>query len=68
MLSGVLQQLENCIEHVMDQDKEQAMDGTQGVNFYHLLGAYRGMSAALLKAEHQAGAINWPRWSEERFS
>jgi uncharacterized membrane protein YccC len=68
VLTGILQQLESCIEHVMDQDKEQPMDETEGVNFYQLLGAYRGMSAALLKAESQAGAIDWPRWSEERFS
>jgi hypothetical protein len=37
------------------------------VNFYRLLGSYRGLSEALVEYVQLAEGINWMQWEEARF-
>jgi len=61
--------------HVMEQRIEQALDQAtggelavqEGENFYRLLGAYRGVSEAMVAYAGTAGGIDWDRWREARF-
>ncbi|NOQ65304.1 MAG: hypothetical protein GQ582_12405 [Methyloprofundus sp.] len=53
-------QIQNEIESspLSDRDRE---------NFYHLLGAYHGVSSALLNYSENAQGINWVEWQEAKF-
>ena len=55
------QQIQTCLDRVDLEPHEQD-------NFYRLLGAYRGVSHALLDCMQEAAKIDWQTWEEERFA
>jgi len=38
-----------------------------GENFYRLLGAYRGLSEAMVEYAGASGVIDWAGWRQEKF-
>jgi uncharacterized membrane protein YccC len=66
-LDGILDQLEEHIKSALDKAPEGKLSDPAGENFYRLLGAYRGISEALVNYAGSAGKIDWERWKEERF-
>ena len=66
-LDGILGHLEARIKGVLDQASEGLFSDRDGENFYRLLGAYRGLSEALVNYAGSIGPIDWEQWREERF-
>jgi hypothetical protein len=66
-LAQIVDHLEQRIEQTYDKAEEKQLSHRDGENFYRLLGAYRGVSKALIEYAGSAGDINWARWREERF-
>jgi hypothetical protein len=66
-LDGILDQLEERIKGALDNPHEGKLSDLAGENFYRLLGAYRGVSEALVNYAGSADTIDWARWKEERF-
>jgi len=46
--------------------KEQISD-REGEHLYRLLGAYRGVSEAMVDSVGSAGDVDWDRWREPHF-
>jgi hypothetical protein len=67
-LDVMLNNLETRIKTALDEAPEEQTDDQHAENFYRLLGAYRGVSEALLDCVGNAGAIDWAPWHEERFA
>jgi uncharacterized membrane protein YccC len=67
-LDTAIKHLEVRIRETMDKAPEGRLSIRDDENFYHLLGAYRGISDALVDYAGSAGNINWARWREERFA
>ena len=67
-LDGKLDQLETRIKDVLNKAPELQNSEQDAENFYRLLGAYRGVSEALVDYAGNADDIDWPRWREERFA
>jgi uncharacterized membrane protein YccC len=67
VLNEILAQLESRTEEVMNQARQDQISDREGEFFYRLLGAYRGVSEALVDYAGSAGVIGWTRWREERF-
>jgi hypothetical protein len=65
-LSTFMERLEERIRGTLDNATERLSD-QDGENFYGLLGAYRGVSEALVDYSEEAGVIQWARWRETRF-
>ena len=66
-LDGILDQLEERIKGVLDKAPEGQFSDRDGENFYRLLGAYRGVSEALVNYAGSTGTIDWAPWEEARF-
>lgn len=66
-LDEILGHLETPIAETLDKAAEGQIGARDGENFYRLLGAYRGVSEALVDYAGNAGAIDWARWREARF-
>lgn len=66
-LDGILGHLEARIKGALDQPSEGLFSDRDGENFYRLLGAYRGVSEALVNYAGNTGPIDWEQWREERF-
>ena len=66
-LAEIIDHLEQRIEETLDKAVENQLSNRDGENFYRLLGAYRGVSDALVDYAGSAHAINWNVWREERF-
>jgi hypothetical protein len=66
-LAERIDHLEQRIEETLDKAAERQLSDRDGENFYRLLGAYRGVSEALVEYAGSAGVIDWVRWREERF-
>ena len=65
-LAALVDHLEQRIVNALDSaDDNQVTDLNE--NFYRLLGAYRGVSEALVECAGSAHTINWSRWQEEKF-
>lgn len=60
--------LEQRISELLDNAPEAGYGDQEVENFYRLLGAYRGVSDALLDYAGNAGAIDWEPWHQERFA
>ena len=60
--------LEARIREALDKAPEDRISDRDAENFYRLLGAYRGVSEALVEYAGNAGGIDWERWREERFA
>ena len=66
-LTGILGRLEARIEETLNKTAEGQLSVQDRENFYRLLGAYRGMSEALVDYVGSASVIDWARWREPRF-
>ena len=62
-----LARLEACVEEALDTADEASVSIGERRNLYRLLGAYRGVSEALIEFARQAGAVDWGTLREERF-
>jgi hypothetical protein len=67
-LGEIMDRIEQRIEETLDKATEGQLSDQDNENFYRLLGAYRGMSEALVDYAGSAGDIDWTRWREERFA
>jgi hypothetical protein len=66
-LDAKLEALEARIETALDTAPRDGASTEELDNMYRLLGAYRGVSEALVDFALQAGAIDWPCLREARF-
>ena len=66
-LDMILDRLEERIKGALDKTSEGLFSDGDGENFYRLLGAYRGVSEALVNYAGSIGPIDWEQWREERF-
>jgi len=66
-LDQIIDHLEKRIEETLDKAAENQLSDRDGENFYRLLGAYRGVSEALVEYAGSAETIDWVPWREERF-
>ena len=66
-LSEIMDHMEQRIEQTLDKATEGQMSDEDGESFYRLLGAYRGVSEAMVHYAGTAGRIDWDRWREARF-
>jgi hypothetical protein len=66
-LDEIMDHLEERIKVTLDKAGEGQLRVQDGENFYRLLGAYRGVSEALVNYAGSAGPIDWAQWREERF-
>jgi hypothetical protein len=67
-LDEIMIRLEARIREALDKAPEDRISDRDAENFYRLLGAYRGVSEALVEYAGSAGGIDWERWREERFA
>ena len=67
-LAVIIERLEERIQQTLDQAAEGQLGDEVGENFYRLLGAYRGVSEALVAYAGLAGGVGWAQWREERFA
>jgi len=66
-LTMSIEHLEGRIEETMNKAGDGKFSDRDGENFYHLLGAYRGLSEAIIEYAVTAEEINWNQWQESRF-
>ena len=66
-LDAELEALEARIQEALDSAPEGSVSYEEGENMYRLLGAYRGVSEALVGVATSAGGIDWARLREARF-
>jgi hypothetical protein len=66
-IDGILDHLEERIKGALDKAPEGQFSDRDGENFYRLLGAYRGVSEALVNYAGSTGTIDWAPWEEARF-
>ena len=66
-LDGLLGHLEERIKGALDKAAEGQLRAQDGANFYRLLGAYRGVSEAMVNYAEITDAIDWTQWEEARF-
>jgi len=67
-LDAAIKHLEARIQQTLDKAPEDRLGTSDDENFYLLLGAYRGVSEALVDYAGSTWAIDWARWREERFA
>jgi hypothetical protein len=67
-LVASLAHMETHIEAAIEESQNHPLSGQERVNFYQLLGFYRGISSTLLETAHQADQVDWSAWHEERFA
>ena len=66
-LSEILANLERRTEQTMNRAGADQVSPLEGEYFYRLLGAFRGLSEALVDYAASAHVVNWRRWREARF-
>jgi hypothetical protein len=66
-LDGILYHLEERIKGALDKAPDGLISERDGENFYRLLGAYRGVSEALVNYAGSTDVIDWTQWEEARF-
>jgi uncharacterized membrane protein YccC len=66
-LAEIIDHLEKRIEETLDKAAEWQLSDRDNENFYRLLGAYRGVSEALVEYAGSSGTIDWTPWREEIF-
>ncbi len=66
-LTEIMDHLEVRIGETLDKAADGRLTPKDGENFYSLLGAYRGVSEALIEYAGSAAVIDWDGWREERF-
>jgi len=66
-LDGLLERIDERIEETLNSADSRSLTPEDEKNAYQLLGAYRGLSEALVAYARSAGFIDWPRLAENRF-
>ena len=66
-LALVTEQMDKRIKETLDQSDKRGLSSQDGENFYRLLGAYRGLSEAMVEYAGASGVIDWASWRQERF-
>ena len=66
-IDEMMNKLETRIRETLDKSPEKQFGLDDGKNFYRLLGAYQGVSEALVEYAGSAGVIDWAPWHDERF-
>ena len=66
-LTDITEHLESRIKTIFDNIEDKHLSRMDKENFYRLLGAYHGVSQALLEYSANANLIDWAEWSEVRF-
>ena len=66
-LVEIMTNLEGRIKDTLNKAGEGQLSAQYGENFYRLLGAYRGVSEALIGYTGSTDGIDWSHWHEERF-
>jgi uncharacterized membrane protein YccC len=67
-LSGIMVVLEQRIQLALDNDLAGQISAQDGENFYRLLGAWRGVSEALITYAGSTTPVDWAPWREEHFT
>jgi hypothetical protein len=67
-LDSVIERLEEKIKSALEQTAEGQFSDQDAEEFYRLLGAYRGLSEALVGYAGNAEGIDWAPWRQERFA
>ena len=52
---------------VIEAKNKNRINEEEGIQFYHLLGGYRGVTDATLSFVKVADQLDWKQWKEERF-
>lgn len=58
--------IENKLKTILIKN-EQTINKEEAIQFYYLLGGYRGVTEATLSFIQVADKMNWKQWKEERF-
>jgi hypothetical protein len=66
-LDTMLERLEGKIEKVLSGADQASISTRENQNSFRLLGAFRGVSEALVNFARQASGIDWSRLREARF-
>ncbi|MGD8372534.1 MAG: FUSC family protein [Syntrophobacterales bacterium] len=66
-LDATLSTMEKRINETFNRIEKDKLKDEDYVNFYRLLGSYRGLSEALVGYAQLAQGINWTQWEEARF-
>ena len=66
-LEARLSTIETRINETFSRLEPDKLKDEDYVNFYRLLGTYRGLSEALVGYAQIAEGVNWTQWQEERF-
>ena len=66
-LSARLQRLEDVVDKAIAQGVEARVGLEQSTNLYRELGAFRGVSEALVAVVERSEKLDWPRFREARF-
>jgi hypothetical protein len=67
-LDSVLERLEEKIKSALNKTADGRFSDQDAVEFYRLLGAYRGLSETLVDYAGNAEGIDWAPWRQERFA
>jgi hypothetical protein len=66
-LDAKLSTMETRINETFNRIEPDKLKDEDYVNFYRLLGTYRGLSEALVGYVQLAEGVNWAQWEEARF-
>jgi uncharacterized membrane protein YccC len=66
-LDAKLSTMETRINETFNRIEPDKLNDEDYVNFYRLLGTYRGLSEALVEYVQLIQGINWTEWEEARF-
>ncbi|MCK5355749.1 MAG: FUSC family protein [Methyloprofundus sp.] len=67
LMTATLDLFESRMTSTLNNIDNTQLSGADKENFYHLLGAYRGISDATLAYSSTAQLINWDQWYETRL-
>jgi hypothetical protein len=66
-LDAMMERLEEQIERAVGDEDQADLSTREDENSIRLLGAFRGVSEALVNFARQSGGIDWARLREARF-
>ncbi len=61
-----MDELEEKLKDIVAKNEDK-INEEEGIQFYHLLGGYRGVTEATLSFVRIADQLDWKQWKEERF-
>jgi len=67
-VTGIVNHMEQRIAETLNNTAAGQLSERDEENFYRLLGAYRGVSEALVDYATSSSDIDWAQWREERFA